>query len=1027
MTLAEFCIRRPVFATVLNILVVLVGFVSYQRLSVREYPNIDPPAVTVEVNYRGASAEIVESQVVKPLEESLSGIEGIDYMTSVSRSERAQITLRFKLSRDADAAAADVRDRVSRARGRLPDEIDEPVIQKVEADAQPIIFISFTSSVHSPLEISDYASRVVKDQLQTLPGIAQVLVFGERKFSMRVWLDPEKLAGFKLTAQDVEAALRRQNVEIPAGRIESFQREFTVVSETDLRTPDQFESLILRNADGYLVRLRDVGRAEVGARDERIVTRYNGQSAVALGVIKQSTANPLDVSTAVNAALPRIVQNLPAGMTVTNAYDSSIFIDRSIEAVYTTIGEAVVLVVLVIFFFLRTLRATVIPLVAIPVSLVGAFALMALFGFSVNTLTLLALVLAIGLVVDDAIVMLENIYRYIEEGMEPIAAAIKGAKEITTAVIAMTITLAAVYAPMAFSQGRTGKLFIEFALTLAGAVVVSGFVALTLTPVMCSRFLRHSEKHGALYRLIGGFLDGLDRGYRAAVAWTLRWRLVPLAAFGATLAVLVVSFGGLKQELSPVEDRGFLIGFMLAPEGATPTYIADNARGIEGILKSVPESERMFLVVGFPTATQALIFNSFKDWDSRNRKPADIAKEIQGKMFAGVPGLISFPIQPQSLGQQGLSQPIEIVLQTSGTYAELQAVVDQVLAEARKVPTITNLRTNLELSKPELKIEVNRDKVASLGIDVDVIGRTLETMLGGRVVTRYKQGGDQYDVLVQMLEDLRRTPGDLTNIYVRTPRGEMVPLSNLVTIRETLAARELNHFDKLRSVTITGGVAGAMTQGEALETMERIIRQIAPPTIQIDYGGSARELKESSNEFYLIALLAIAFIYLVLAAQFESFVDPLAIMMTVPLAMTGAVLALGWAGGTINVYSQIGLITLVGLITKHGILIVEFTKQLRAQGMALTEAIVEASALRLRPILMTTGAMVLGAVPLAIATGAGAESRQQIGWVIVGGMTLGTVLTLFVLPTIYSFLARRDKSGQPSAANTDQSIAAAAQ
>ncbi|MFD2264690.1 efflux RND transporter permease subunit [Lacibacterium aquatile] len=1005
MSITELCIRRPVFATVLNILVVLLGAVSYQNLSLREYPNIDTPTVTVETAYRGASAEIIESQVTKPLEENLSGVEGIDYMKSISRAERSQITLTFRLTRSADDAASDVRDRVGRSRGQMPDEIDEPIIQKVEADAQPIIYLAFSSDRHSVMEVSDFASRLVKDRLQVLPGVAQVQVFGERRYSMRVWVDAAKLSGYGLTVQDVETSLRKQNVEIPAGRIESRAREFTVVSETDLRTPEQFASIILKDSGGYLVRLGDIAQIAIGPRDERVVTRFNGNTAIALGVIKQSTANPLEVSQAVEAAFPEIKAQVPEGMSVTMAYDSSIFIAKSIDAVYSTIGEAVALVVLVILFFLRSFRAALIPLITIPVSLIGAFAIMSALGFTINTLTLLALVLAIGLVVDDAIVMLENIYRYIEEGMNPVTAAIKGSKEITFAVIAMTVTLAAVYAPMAFSSGLTGKLFTEFALTLAGAVIVSGFIALTLTPMMCSRLLKHSDKHNFVYNGIGAFLDYLDRAYRWGVTWSVRgrWVSVALGLFVGMCTWLM--FTTIKSELSPTEDRGFIIGFMLAPEGSTIGYTESNARGVEGILRNVPETDKVFMVAGFPTVSQSLIFASMKDWEQRDRKVTQIVPQISPQMFGGVPGLLAFPILPPSLGQQGLNRPIDVVIMTSGAYETLAVTSQAVIGKMMQSGMFANPRSDLELTKPKLAVQVDRDKAGILGVDIEAIGRTLETMLGGRQVTRFKRDAEQYDVMVQVAQDARRNPTDLTHIYVRARSGDMVPLSNLVKVTETIAPKELNHFNKLRAVNITAEPAPGYTQGQALDAISRIIREVQPDAIT-DFGGSSREYVASAKAGNFVFVLAIAFILLVLAAQFESFIDPLAILLTVPLAMAGALGALLMTGGTMNVYSQIGLVTLVGLITKHGILIVEFTKQLQERGMALKEAVIESAALRLRPILMTTGAMVLGAVPLALATGAGAESRQQIGWVIVGGMSVGTLLTLFVLPAIYTLVAK---------------------
>ena len=1014
MKISDICIRRPVFATVLSLTVVLVGLVSYQRLTVREYPNIDPPVVSVETTYTGASAEIIESQVTQILEDSLAGIEGIDFMTSISRQERSQITVTFELNRDPGESAADVRDRVSRVRGNLPDEVEEPVIQKVEADAQPIIYLAFSSDRHSSMEITDYADRYVKDQLQTLSGVAQVRIFGERRYSMRLWLDPDRLAAYGMTPQDVEAALRQQNVEIPAGLVESRDREFTILSQTDLRTPQQFNELILRQDQNYLVRLADVGRAEIGPREERRVVRFNSKPAIALGVVKQSTANPLDVSTLVRERLPRIRDSLPEGMTVEIAHDKSVFIQESIDNVYTTIGEAILLVVGIIFIFLRSVRATLIPLITIPVSLIGAFALMDLFGFSINTLTLLAMVLAIGLVVDDAIVMLENIYRHVEEGMEPMQAALQGSREIGFAVLAMTLTLAAVYVPIGFMQGATGRLFTEFALALAGAVVVSGFVALTASPMMCSRLLRSGEQHGAVYRAIERGLRGLTAGYRRTLVGALKMRplviLLGLAVAGASYFF----YSNLDSELAPYEDQGTVVAFFQAPEGATIDYTDRWARELETIFAENEHVVRYFVVSGFPVVSQGIGFLKMRPWGEREISQGQLAAELQPKMF-GVPGLMAFPISPPPLGQSVRDKPVNFVIQTSRPYRELQDMIDELLAKARENPGLQNLDTDLRLNKPQLNIDVDRDKAADVGVSMEVLGRTLETMMGGRQVTRFKQDGEQYDVVVQLADVDRATPDDLRRVYVRGGTGEMVQLSNLVQIQEVVAPRELNHFNQLRSATITATLAEGYSLGEALAFMNGIAEEVLPPTAQVEYSGQSREYQESSGSIYFTFLLALAFIYLVLAAQFESFLSPFIIMLTVPLSITGGLLALWLDGSTLNIYSQVGLVTLIGLITKHGILIVEFSNQIREQGKTVREAVVEASVLRLRPILMTTGAMVLGAVPLAIAAGAGAESRQDIGLVIVGGLLVGTFFTLLVIPVVYTYLMRDPKPAESAA------------
>ena len=1027
MILSDISIRRPVLATVVSLVIILIGIVSFQRLPVREYPKIDEPVVTVDTKYRGASADVIESRVTKPLEDALAGIEGVDVLSSISRAENSQITVKFRLERNPDAAASDVRDRVARTRGKLPADVEEPVIAKVEADANPIIWLAFSSDRLSPLEVTDIASRLVKTRLQTLPGAADVRVFGERRYSMRIWLDRNKLGAYRLTPQDVQDALTRQNVEVPAGRIESRAREFSVVAETDLARPGQFENVVVRYVNGHPVRIRDLGRVEIAALDERSVVRFNGRPAVALGVIKQATANPLELSQAIRTELPRIVADLPEGVAVNIAYDTSVFIDRSIKAVARTILEAIVLVGLVIFVFLRSVRATLVPLVTIPVSLIGAFALMYVLGFSINTLTLLALVLAIGLVVDDAIVMLENIWRHIEEGMPPVRAAVLGAKEIGFAVVAMTLTLASVYAPVAFMTGRTGKLFIEFALTLAGAVLVSGFVALTLSPMMCSKLLRRTERHGRFYNWIEGGIRGLTGAYRRALIWilTARWplfvfpvggrrrpvfiggrALVLLVAFVIPTSAIVLLFGSLKQELAPTEDRGVVLSIFVGPEGATIQYMDGYAGRIEKIFENTADVTRYFVVAGFPNVSQGISFVGLKDWDERDRKAQEVVSEVAPKLF-GLPGVLAFPTLPQSLGQSPRAKPVEIVIVTSSSYEDLDRVTNGLVAELAKIRGLINLETDLKLNKPELKVQVERDRAADAGVQVDAIGRTMETMLGGRQVTRFKQNGEQYDVIVQMAPGERTRPNDISDIFVRGRNDMMAPLSSLVSVREGVAPRELNHFGQRRSATITASLAPDYAIGDALKAIEETAGRLLPPGYALDYNGNSREFRVSTGGLYFTFLLALAFIYLVLSAQFESFRDPFIIMLTVPLSMTGALLALKLSGGTLNVYSQIGLVTLVGLITKHGILIVEFANQLQEKGRAVREAVVESAVLRLRPILMTTGAMALGAIPLALARGAGAESRQPIGWVIVGGILLGTVLTLFVVPTVYSLIARR--------------------
>ncbi len=1000
-------IKRPVFTTVINLLVLLVGIMAFERLSIREYPNIDEPIITVDAKYPGASAEIMESRVTQIIEDSVSGIEGIEVMSSISRSESSQITVRFRIDRDVDDAANDVRDRVSRVQGALPEEVKDISIAKVEADAQPILYLAFSSDQHSPLEVTDVADRYVKDKLQNLNGVSGVRIFGERRFAMRIWLDRLKLAAYNLTPQDVLQALRNQNVELPAGRIESIKREFTVQATTDLRTAEEFNNLIIKQGPNYLVRLRDIGSAQIDAQNTRVNARFNGKPAVAMGVIKQSTANPLQVSKEVKEAIPEIVKALPPGMNVQVAYDSSIFIDRSIREVFKTIFEAVALVALVIFFFLRSFRSSLIPLITIPVSMIGAMALMLALGFSINTLTLLAFVLAVGLVVDDAIVMLENIYRYIEEGMEPMAASLKGAKEIGFAVLAMTITLAAVYVPIGLMTGRTGRLFTEFAWTLAGAVIVSGFVALTLSPMMCARILKHETGEGVASRTISNFLNRLTSGYQNLLERVIGKRNLVIALVIAVLAAAGLLLKTIPSELAPIEDRGVVVGIGVAPEGSTIDYTDKYARALEAIYAGNTSIEKYFVIVGFPTVSNLISFIRLYDWDNRDIKSQQLAAQLMGPMFA-VPGILAFPVTPPSLGASARSQPIEFVVQTTQGYDELQIIVNKLMDEARQnFPGLRNIDTDLKLNKPELKIEMNREKAALMGIAVEEIGRSLETMLGGSQVTRFKQNGKQYDVIVQVADADRRNPQDMDSIYMRAANGDMVPLSNLLNITESIAPKELNRFNKLRAAKITATLAPGTTMGQALTFLQDAARKTLPGTAQYDMDGQSREFKQSSSGLYMTFLLALIFIYLVLAAQFESFRDPLMIMLTVPLSVTGALFTLYLTGGTINVYSQIGLVTLIGLITKHGILIVEFANQKQVMGKSIRESIIESAVQRLRPILMTTGAMVLGAVPLALADGAGAESRASIGWVIVGGMVFGTFFTLFVVPAIYNAFAKQ--------------------
>jgi multidrug efflux pump len=1005
MSLPELCIRRPVFATVLSLILILIGLMAYSRLTIREYPNIDEPQVSVNTGYAGASAEIIESQVTQVLEGSLAGIEGIDTIESSSRAESSRITIRFRAGVSVDTAASDVRDRVSRVRRSLPDDISEPTIAKVEADAQPIIFLIVRSTSMDALALTDYVDRFIIDRFKNLDGVADVSLNGERRYAMRIWIDQAKLAGLGLTVQDVENAIRAQNAEIPAGRIESADREFTVLSRTALGTAEEFSRVKLKNAGGLQVMLGDVARVELATADVRRESRYEGETAISIGIIKQAVANPLDVANAINAVLPRINESLPEGTNVDIGFDSTVFIDRSINNVFITIVEAVVLVTLIILVFLHSFRAAFIPVVTIPVSLVAGFALMYLAGLSINTLTLLALVLAIGLVVDDAIVMLENIYRYIEDGMKPFDAAIKGAREIGFAIIAMTLTLAAVYAPIAFTPGRTGRLFLEFAVTLAGAVIVSGFVALSLTPMMCSKLLKHNDKPNILVRGIERVLALLETGYRkslnAVVAF--RWLVLMIAIGVAGLGAYL--FTQIKSELSPTEDRGTVSIQASAPEGASFAYTRRYASDIEQILGGVPELRSALVIVGAGEATRILSFARLKDWADRDKSQQAIVQEISPKLRS-IAGVQAFASNPASLGSRGFGKPFQFVLQSSSSYEDLNKVARQLIEKLEDNPGFADLDTDLRLNKPQIEVQIDRTRAADAGLDVSVIGRTLETLMSGRNVTRFEIDGEQYDVTVALPVESRSSPDILSQIYVRGSNDTMVQLSSVVSYKEGVAPRELKRFNQLRAVTIEANLTPGFALGDAISAVNAAASDVLPDNVVSDLTGQAREFRDSSSNLAFIFLLALAFIYLVLSAQFESFRDPLMIMLSVPLSITGALAALWWTGGTLNVYSQIGLVTLIGLITKHGILIVEFGNRLQDGGSNRRTAVVDAAVLRLRPILMTTAAMVLGALPLVLATGAGAESRTQIGWVIVGGMTFGTLLTLYVVPSVYAIMGR---------------------
>jgi multidrug efflux pump len=1017
MKLSSTSIRRPVLASVMSFTILLFGIIAFTRLPVREYPDIDPPIISVTTFYRGASPAVVETEITNVLEEQFATLEGVKTLSSSSREQGSVITIEFELNRNVDEAANDVRDRVSRVRSTLPREIDDPVISKVDANAQAIVWLALSSDRHSGLELTDVADRVLKERIQRLPGVGSVIIAGARRYAMRVWLDPLLMAGRGLTTQDVENAIRRENAEIPGGRVEGAQREFSVRTRGELSTPEEFGAIIVTRDENGIVRLRDVAEVSLGAADERTQVRYNGQSAVGMGIVKQSKASTVDVAAEVRKALQDLTKLLPAGMKLDVAYDSSNFINDSIDEVEQTLIIAMILVVLVVLAFLKSFRATAIPTLAIPISIVGALAATYFAGFTLNILTLLALVLAIGLVVDDAIVVLENIYRHMEMGKSRWQAALDGSSEIGFAVIATTIALVAVFVPLAFLTGSVGRLFNEFGISLAVAILISGFVALTLTPMLCSKILRplHGVSNSWAARSFDAFFDWLNKIYDWSLRFAMKRRSLMIVGGLLAIAVSVVFFKILPSELVPVEDRAIAFGVVIAPEGATLEYTDKYMREVEQRLLALPERRSLFTATGLGfggpgRVTNGFVFLGLKPRGERRKSQQQIVQELFPRLIA-IPGVLAFVINPPSLGGSFSSSPVEYVLQ-GDSYEELNQAVGTVMGEASKLGYMINLDTDLRLNKPQLDLTIDRERAAGLGATVSEIGSTLETLLGGRVVTNFKRGTKQYDCILQMKPAARATPDAIREIYIRGSAG-LVQLANVVRVQETLTPKELNHYNRVRSATITANLVPGVSLGQALDDLDRIAATSLPPGMKREYAGQSLEFKSSSSSLYFMFLLAIVFIYLVLAAQFESFVHPLTILLSVPLAVFGALLTLFLFGQSLNIYSQIGLIMLIGLVTKNAILIVEFSNKLRRQGKPVMDAVIEAATIRLRPILMTSFATIFGILPIAIGFGAGAESRRPLGLAVVGGMLFSTFLTLILVPVLYTLLSRFVKERKP--------------
>lgn len=1012
MVLSDIAVRRPVFAIVMSLLLLAFGTLAFLELPVREYPNIVPPVISVDTEYPGASAEVIESRITQMLEAEISGIAGVKSVRSRSSDGRSDISIEFDVDRDLDDATNDVRDRISRAVDRLPDDVNAPEVSKRDSDARPVLFLSLSSESMSPMDLTDYAERYISDRFAVISGVSRVGISGAGRPSMRIWLDRQALAARNLTVMDIEAALRRENIELPAGRIDSTDREFPLRVDRNYRNADDFRNLVLASgADGHLIRLGEVGKVEVASRNLRSLYRANSQNTVGMGIVKESTANTVDVLTAVKAEIARINETLPQGMRLIASSDDSVFIREAIGAVYRTIGITTMLVGLVILVFLGTLRATLIPVITIPVCLIASFTVLAAFGYSVNLITLLALVLCIGLVVDDAIVVLENIHRRIEMGDPPLLAAVTGSRQVAFAVIATTAVIVAVFVPVTFLKDNIGLIFSELAVTICAAVIFSSFLALTLTPVMCSKILQPREKETKAERYLEEVFRKLSRAYMNLLERVLRLRwLVVLATVGIGAGAFYL-FQSLPQEYAPQEDQGTFIARIQAPEGTSYAHMAEQALKLEPPMQPLIESgviQRAVVRVpgwGSNSANSGLIYVTLSPWTERDVSTDEVRAQLE-EAWREIPGLRVFTFMRSGISRGGGGQPVQFVL--GGTsYTQLAEWRDIVIAAAEENPGLVRIDSNLEDTQPQVLVRIDKTRAASLGVSVQNIGRTMQAMMSEQRVTTYVVGGEEYDVILQAADDQRASPEDLQNIYVRSESsGQLIPLGNLIELEVVAGPGTLNRLNRLRSVTISANLVPGYSLGEALEFLEGVVRAELPATAQIDYQGESLEYKEASGKIYFLFGMALLVVFLVMAAQFESFIHPLVIMMTVPLAMAGGLIGLSVAGKAVNIYSQIGIVMLIGIATKNGILIVEFINQVRDDGKEFAVAILEGARIRFRPVVMTAISTIMGSIPLMLATGAGSESRTTLGIVIFFGVSFATLLTLFVIPVFYSLLAR---------------------
>ncbi|OYR19172.1 efflux RND transporter permease subunit [Brucella thiophenivorans] len=1012
MSFSDIFIRRPVLATVVALMIILLGFQGIAQLSVREYPKVDETVITVSTTYAGASAELIQGFITAPIAEAVATTENIDYVTSSSRQSSSTVTVQMKLGANPDAALTEVIAKVNQVRGKLPDESDDPVISKGTGQNFATMYLAAQNPNMTGEQITEYLERVIQPRMSTIQGVANAEILGGQVYSMRIWLDPIQLAARQITAPEVLAAIKASNFLSAPGKTKNEYVSSSITLESTLQTPEAFGAMPIKSSGDDIVRLRDVAKVELAAASTDTIVAFNGSAGTFLGVFPTPAANPIDMANAVRKELPSIQNSLPEGMTIVLVYDATEQISSSIDEVFTTIAEAVAIVILVIIVFLGSFRSVLIPIVTIPISLIGVCFFLYILGFSINLLSLLAMVLAIGLVVDDAIVVLENIHRHIEEGLRPMDAAFKGMKEITGSIIAMTITLAAVFAPLGFTGGLTGSLFREFAFTLAGAVIISGIAALTVSPMMCARLLKHGEAT-RFQKFIDKTFGKLEKFYHRMVSGSLNYRPVTLLIVICLVALTGFLFTKTSSELAPEEDSGALFALINAPQYATSAYTDLYAREIDELTKDTPDIKTRFQIVGMDGGTNSgIALWVLNDWSDRNRSQKQVQQDLTERM-SKVAGVQSFIFAPPSLPGTGGGLPISIALQSTGPADQVFALAEEIKNEAQATGQYIIVQNSLSFNSPQTTISIDRDRAATLGVQVSDIGSTLGLLTGGASVAKFDRDSNSYDIITQVPDVYRSNPEKLGEFYVRSLSGEMVPLSALITINQSGAPAAIEQFNQLNSATISALPLPGVTTGQGLQTLVDLTKSKMPEGFFLDYSGQSRLEVEQGNTILIAFGLAVIVIYLVLAAQFESFRDPFIIMMSVPLSIFGAIVPLNLGLGTLNIYTQVGMITLVGLITKHGILMVEFAnQQRRLHGHSRREAIILAAETRLRPILMTTAAMALGVVPLILASGAGAAARYSMGLVIFTGITIGTIFTLFVVPMFYTFIAEKDVEGE---------------